>query len=85
MLSQGEIIEDLKKDPYVKEINKLMGVNSKKEKNIRAKLTNDLNQALKKYKLVILADESSIYGDPIYLKPDCEDSKYLARVIDSIC
>jgi hypothetical protein len=83
-LSQEEIIDDLKKDPYVKELNKLMGVKTKKDKNIRAELTNDLNQALKKYKLVIL-DESPFYGDPIYLKPDCEDSKYLARVIDSIC
>ncbi len=83
-LSQAEIVDDLKTDPHIKELNKLMGLKTKKEKDIRAKLTNDLNLALNEYKLVILA-ESPLYGDPIYLKPDCEDSKYLARVIDSIC
>lgn len=83
-LTQSEIVDELKKDKQIQELIGFVDQRVRREEDIRDKLKEDLNGALDRYKLVVL-DELPTSGDPIYLKPECEDSKCTARVIDSVC
>lgn len=83
-LSLGEITNDLKKDPLIKNLIKLIDPKIIREDKIRYWLKGNLTKALNEFTLVI-ENEITMDGELIYFKPECEDSKCVARVIDSIC